>query len=39
VESPELKKDLQDLALPYLSIEGGFAYVTPMTNSADINAA
>lgn len=39
VETPELKKDLQDLALPYLSIEWNFAYVTPMTNAAEINAA
>lgn len=39
LDSPELKDDLQALNLPYVTIDWGFAYVTPMTNQTDINAA
>lgn len=39
IDTPELKRDLEQLHLPYLSIEWDFVYVTPMTNPSDINTA
>jgi len=39
IDSPALKTDLMDLRLPYLSFEGNFVYVTPMTGQNAINEA
>ncbi|HMY80587.1 MAG TPA: penicillin-binding protein 2 [Candidatus Absconditabacterales bacterium] len=39
INDPGLKTELNTLKLPFVIIEGDLMYVTPMTNSTDINKA
>lgn len=39
LEDPELRADLEKANLPYIQIEGNYAYVKPLSSSEEINKA